>query len=50
MKIRIMLIVLVFSTAQKMYSHISDDGVTNTLLSAYSEKAYSSEMQFQAIY
>jgi nitroreductase len=43
MKIRIELIVIVFLTTSRLYGQISDNCVANTLLTAYSERAYSSE-------
>ena len=43
MKIKIVLIVIVFFTASKFHAQISDNCVANTLLKAYSERAYSSE-------
>ena len=43
MKIKIVLIVIVFFIASKFYAQISDNCVANTLLKAYSERAYSSE-------
>jgi nitroreductase len=43
MKIRFGLIVFVFFTASKLYGQISDNCVASTLLTAFSERAYSSE-------
>jgi nitroreductase len=43
MRIIFVLLTLVFLTASKLYGQISDNFVINTLLSAFSEREYSSE-------
>jgi nitroreductase len=43
MKIKFALSVMVFFAASKLFGQISDNCVTNVLLTTYSEKAYSSE-------
>jgi nitroreductase len=43
MEIKFVLIVIVFFTTSKFYSQISDNCVAHTLLTAFSERAYSSE-------
>ena len=43
MKIRFVLIVIVMFTVSELHAQISDNCVANTLLTAYSERAYTSE-------
>ncbi|HKK43722.1 MAG TPA: nitroreductase family protein, partial [Bacteroidales bacterium] len=43
MKIRFTLFVIIFFGATKLYAQFADNNVTSTLLSAFSERAYSSE-------
>ncbi|MBG0859903.1 MAG: nitroreductase family protein, partial [Bacteroidales bacterium] len=43
MKTRITLIIIVFLAASELYGQTSDNCVTGVILSAYSERAYSSE-------